>query len=148
MRYRFLAINVPELRSAEAYYRALFDLGVMFREARVSEADDWLQLRPGQGWADAEAAGMATGMVALGRDDVVLALFQGRPRGGRLFAVGLLLADEEIAVVRSRLGDSDVLSSQPGWLEFVDRYGLRWQLAASPEFVGSGTSAGRWLDLG
>jgi catechol 2,3-dioxygenase-like lactoylglutathione lyase family enzyme len=74
MRYRHLAIQVPDLHRAEAFYRELFELEVMFREAPTSADDDaWAQLRSGVGWAEAEAAGVDIGMVALGRGDVVLA---------------------------------------------------------------------------
>jgi catechol 2,3-dioxygenase-like lactoylglutathione lyase family enzyme len=150
MRYRHLAIHVPDLRTAEAYYCGLFDLAIMFREARVSDGGDhdWAQLRPGQGWAEAEAAGVEIGMVALGSDDFVLALFPDEPSPGQVFAVGVVTTEEKIAGVRSRLTDNDqVLSSEPGWLDFVDSYQLHWQLASSPEFVGSGDVADRWLDL-
>ncbi len=148
MRYRHLAIHVPDLRAAEAYYCGLFDLEVMFREAQGTDgADDWVQLRPRQGWAEAEKAGVDIGMIAVGGDDFVLALFPGQPSPGQVFAVGVVMTEEEIAGVRSRLSsDARVVSSEPGWLDFVDRYQLHWQLAYSPEFVGSGDAAGRWLD--
>ncbi len=86
-------------------------------------------------------------MVALGSDDFVLVLFLGQPSPSQVFAVGVVTNKEEIAGVRSRLSDDDqVLSSKPGWLDFVDRYQLHWQLASSPNFVGSGDIADRWLD--
>ncbi len=149
MRFRHLAIHVPDLLESEAYYCGLFDLQVMFREALVSDggAVDWVQLRPGQGWAEAETADAEVGMVALGRDDFVLALFPGDPSPGQVFAVGVVMTEEEIAEVRWRLADdTQVLSSGPRSLDFVDRYQLHWQLASSSEFVGSGEIADRWLD--
>jgi len=149
MRYRHFAIHVPDLRAAEAYFCSLFDLAVMFREAPVFDGGrvDWVQLRPGTGWAEAEKAGVEVGMVALGSDDFVLVLFPGQPSPGQVFAVGVVMTEELIAGVRSRLtSDDQVLSSEPGWLDFVDRYQLHWQLSSSPGFVGSGETADRWLD--
>jgi hypothetical protein len=150
VRYRHLAIHVPDVRAAEVYYCGLFDLAVMFREAPIPDtgADGWAQLRPDKGWAEAETAGVDIGMVAMGRGDFVLVLFPGQPTPGQVFAVGVVMTEEEIAGVRSRLtDDTQVLSSEPGWLDFVDPYQLHWQLARTPRFVGSGEAADRWLDM-
>jgi hypothetical protein len=149
MRYRHLAIHVPDLREAEAYYLGLFELSVLLREALASggEPDDWVQLRPDQSWTEAEAAGVEVGMVALSSNDFVLALFPGHPSPGQIFAVGVVMNEEEITGVRSRLTDVEhVLSFEQGWLDFVDRFQLHWQLAASPDFVGSGDATDRWLN--
>jgi catechol 2,3-dioxygenase-like lactoylglutathione lyase family enzyme len=150
VQYRHLAIHVPDLRAAEAYYCELFDLAVMFREVPIPDggADNWAQIRPGKGWNEAEEAGFEIGMVALGREALVLALFPGEPSPGQVFAVGVSVTEEEIAGVREGLpDDTQILSSEPGWLDFVDRYRLHWQLAASSRFVGSGDAAERWLDI-
>lgn len=150
MRYQHLAVFVPELHSAEAYYRELFDLAVILREAPIPGAgsDDWAQLPPDKGWADAEAAGVEIGMVALGRDDFVLALFPGQPSSGQVFAVGVVMTESQIAGVRSRLTeDEEVRAFEPGWLDFVDRHRLHWQLASTGRFVGSGDAVGRWLEV-
>jgi catechol 2,3-dioxygenase-like lactoylglutathione lyase family enzyme len=37
--YRHVAITVPDLESAEAYYRGLFDLEVITREALTADGD-------------------------------------------------------------------------------------------------------------
>ena len=50
MRYRHLAIFVPELRGAEAYYREIFHLDVIVREARAPGSfDEWGQAPARQG---------------------------------------------------------------------------------------------------
>jgi catechol 2,3-dioxygenase-like lactoylglutathione lyase family enzyme len=99
MRYRHLAIFVPELRSAEAYYREVFNLDVIVREAPPPgrRFNEWGQLPLDKGWVDAEAAGIEIGMVGLGRDDFVLALFPGEPSPGQVYAIGVVVNEAEIA---------------------------------------------------
>lgn len=87
MRYRHIAIFVPELHSAEGYYREIFQLDVIGRPVD-SGFEEWAQLPRHKGWADAEAAGIEMGMVALGRDDFILALFTGEPSPGQVYASG------------------------------------------------------------
>ena len=66
-----------DLRAAENAYRRLFGIdAILFREGRLA-AGEWATLPLGKGWEDADAAGIEVGMVALRRDEFVLALFQG-----------------------------------------------------------------------
>ena len=59
MRYRHIAIFVPELQSAEVYYGEIFGLDVIVREGPVGPgSEEWAQLPRDKGWADAEAAGI------------------------------------------------------------------------------------------
>jgi catechol 2,3-dioxygenase-like lactoylglutathione lyase family enzyme len=149
MRLRHLAIHVPDLRSAEAYYLEIFDLAVTVREGARARGGpgDWAQLPPDKGWAHADAAGIEIGMIALARDEFVLALFPGQPSPGQVFAVGVVMSEMGIADVASRIPDDTlVLASEPTWLEFIDRHQLHWQLTPSTRFVGAGDSADRWLD--
>jgi len=150
MRYRHVALYAgSDLRAAEEYYARLFDLQVAVREAPVSpdgrDAAVWAQLPRDKDWDHAEAAGVAIGMVALEGGDVTLALFAGEPTGERFYALGLVMTAEEIESVAERLGEETIEDHREGWLAFVDRYGVRWQLSTSGPFRGSGDSQGRWL---
>jgi catechol 2,3-dioxygenase-like lactoylglutathione lyase family enzyme len=66
MQYRsvtHVALRVADLRQAEDFYMALFDLQVAFREAEV--ADGWRTLPEGAGWQDAQAAGISLDLSVL-----------------------------------------------------------------------------------
>jgi catechol 2,3-dioxygenase-like lactoylglutathione lyase family enzyme len=147
-RIRHLALFVPELRAVEEYYRALFDLEVVGREAPVDPASGgWATLPPDRDWDDAAAAGVELGMVALRRDGFVLALFPGAAASGQVFSVGLVMEAGELAAVRGRLGDEPVIGpATPSWLAFFDRYGIHWQLSTGEEFRTQGEMHGRWLE--
>jgi catechol 2,3-dioxygenase-like lactoylglutathione lyase family enzyme len=148
MHLSHVAITVPDLESAEGYYRALFDMKIVTREALGPEGD--LQLPPAQDWSDAHRAGIVLYMVALRTGDFVLALFDeassavrglGRRQHRPLF-VGLTLPPERIAAVRTRLRDDEWDEDSGG---FRDRYGIGWQLSTTPTFLGSGEHSGRWV---
>lgn len=152
MRYRHVALFVGEgLREAEAYYRDLFDMEVVVREAPITgqgpDAGQWAQLRDDKGWDEAEVAGVDLGMTALQRGDVILPLFAAEPTGERFYAIGLVADAEEIHHIADRLTDEMVEARADGWLAFVDRYGFRWQLSDSAPFLGAGNTRGLWLDV-
>ncbi|NIV29470.1 MAG: hypothetical protein GWN58_08155 [Anaerolineae bacterium] len=145
-----IAISVPDLESAEKYYRQLFHMRVVTREAMTPEGD--AQLPYDKTWADAKAAGIDLYMLALRRDEFVLALFaedaiaaMGFSPPARPLFVGLRMKESEIDEIRARLGPEDT------WNEhnrgFTDRYGIVWQMRSEGEFVGNGESQGRWLEL-
>lgn len=152
MRYRHIALFVgADLRAAESYYADLFDMTVVIREAPLepadSDADRWGQLPPDRTWEDADRAGIEIGMVALQRDEVILPLFDGEPSGERFYAIGIVMAPEEIAAVADRLDDERVESRKDGWLAFIDRFGVRWQLSDTAPFLGAGRTGGEWLEV-
>lgn len=75
-RFRHVALYVPDLREAEELYVGLFGMRVLLREALVDREQSqgaWATLPVDREWKDAEAAGVSLGMVALQRDDMVLA---------------------------------------------------------------------------
>jgi hypothetical protein len=152
MRFRHVALFVGgDLRGAESYYSHLFDMAVAVREALLPGADpagdEWGQLPIERSWEDADAAGVEIGMVALQREDVVLALFAVEPTGVQYYAIGLVLEADGIEAIADRLTEEAVESRDEGWLAFVDRYGMRWQLSATAPFLGSGVARGQWLDV-
>lgn len=148
IRYRHLALFVPDLQAAETYYRALFAMEVITREALQPDGS-WAQLPPGKGWGEAEVAGITPGMVGLRREAFVLALFAGNPQPGQIVFIGLHMPAGEMAAVGRRLtGEELVMSQGPAHLTFRDRFQYSWQLnLPSSEFAGAGTAPSSWLDV-
>jgi catechol 2,3-dioxygenase-like lactoylglutathione lyase family enzyme len=151
MRTKHVAVHVPDLEDAEAYYRHVFDLDVVTREAPSSGdlADDrtWAQLPQTATWEDARLAGIEIQMVGLRRGDLLLALFPGHPQPGTVFLIAIVATVDEIASVRGRLQDDKAIEiHQDDALTFLDPFGFRWQLCG-PEFTGPGDRDGRWLQV-
>jgi catechol 2,3-dioxygenase-like lactoylglutathione lyase family enzyme len=145
---RHIALFVPDLQEAEAYYQRLFGMELIGREAHL-EDDLWYTLPPDKAWKDAEAAGIEISMLALKRGSLVLALFPGNPRPGQIYMIGLNMPSREIGRIRKRLPrDAEVWEDEPKALTFRDRYAIIWQIYASGTgFQSSGQAQGRWLDL-
>lgn len=148
-----IALRVSPLRTAEAYYRDLFALTVAFREVQVT--DGWRTLPDGATWDDAEAAGIALGLVLLHRDGFSLALedADGTDGQGRLSHLGIQTSDDELTALRARvvaLGH-DLRHDRPDLLVFTDRYGVRWEMTTNayddPKRLTGGARSGRWLVL-
>jgi catechol 2,3-dioxygenase-like lactoylglutathione lyase family enzyme len=143
---KYVALYVPDLRAAEDFYRRAFGVEVLFRE---SERDgQWWALPAACDWDDALAAGVEIDMVALRRDDFVLALFRGAPEPGTVLEVSIALDPADIERLRERPPDGLViLEHDQGFLRFTDPFGFRWVLQRpDAEFRSSGQIAGRWLD--
>lgn len=145
---RHIALFVPNLRSAEHYYKSVFGMTLIGREAELSDGL-WYSLPFDKGWDEAESAGIELGMLALRQDEFVLALFKGDARPGQMYAIGLRLPAEEIARVRTRLPqEAQVSDDTPDSLEFRDPYQITWQISVpGREFRTSGDIADRWLQL-
>ncbi len=145
---RHIAIVVPDLRQAEAYYQTLFDMELIGREAEMEDGL-WYSLPLDKGWDDVQAAGIELGMLALRKGHIVLALFLGEATPGQIYAIGLTLPPEEIARIRSRLpSDAEVWMDEPNSLGFRDLNQIIWQISVpGREFRTSGDYAGRWLEL-
>lgn len=151
MNLSHVAITVPDLEPAEAYYRALFDMEVVTREALGPDGD--LQLPPDRDWVDARRAGVDLYMVALRAREFVLALFAEASPAGRDLSLaqyrplflGLVMPEEDILRGRGRLSDEQWDDDSGG---FRDRYGIGWQLSSERAFMGSGDHSGRWLAIG
>ena len=146
--FRHIALFVPDLRVAEAYYRPLFEMQLIGREAQLDDGL-WYTLPYDKGWEDATAAGIEPGMLALRNGAFVLALFQGGAPQGQVFAIGLDMFEEEIARVRACLpANAEVLEDSAGSLAFRDPYQITWQISApGDEFRTAGEFAGRWIQL-
>lgn len=146
LRLKHVAIHVPDLAEAEAFYTTVLRMEVVTRE---SAGDDgvWRQAPAGLGWEEVRGAGRDLHMIALRRGDLVVALFTGQPRPGTVYLVGIVADAEEIAEVRENLPDGTVIETdEADALTFVDPCGFRWQLSG-PAFLGAGDARGDWLDL-
>jgi hypothetical protein len=143
-----LALFVNNLRAAETFYRHIFDMQLIMREA-PKEDGLWYTLHPAKGWEDAEVAGIDLAMVALKHEGFVLALFQGRPSPEEtVLEIGLIMKPDEIAAVRKRLPDSIDRIYHPDDFIFHDPFGYRWHLwLEDNEFLSNGESSGRWLEI-
>jgi len=145
---RHIALFAPDLRSAEHYYQSVFDMELIGREAELSDGL-WYTLPFDKGWDEAESAGIELGMVALRKDEFVLALFRGDAPPGQIYVIGLTMPTEEMTRVRARLlADTRVSEDAPDSLEFRDPYQIKWQISLpGTEFRTSGDFANRWLKL-
>lgn len=145
--FRHLAVIVSDLRRAEQYYRDLFTMEVIGREAQGEDGEAYA-LPPSKGWDEAEQAGIQLSFSALRRDQVILALFAGHAAADQVYAVGLVMTKAHIAGVRARLRrDAVVVTDEPAYIEFIDPFGLRWQISTNRRFLTAGDIAGRWLPV-
>ncbi len=147
-----VALKVADLPAAEAYYAALFDLIVVFRE--VECADGWRTLRPGDGWPEAIAAGYAPGLSVLHGGAFTLALEADRvDSDGPLAHIGLAVGAAQLEALRGRLAAlcGGVVDQRTDLLVFDDRFGVRWEIGVAPlpppTEQSAGARRGRWLDL-
>ena len=146
MDFRHVGLVVSDLRAAERFYRETFDMELLGRESWGNDGNSYA-LRPDKGWDDAEAAGVDLHFVAVRRDQVVLALFTGDAQPGQVFAMGLVMDAAEIADLRVRLAGEGVLSERNDFVEFLDPFGIRWQISTSREFLHAGQIADRWIEI-
>jgi len=143
---RHIALVVPDLRTAEAYYQPLFEMQLIGREAQLGDGL-WYTLPFDKNWEDAEAAGIELGMLALRSGAFVLALFQGEALLGQVFAIGLHMPASEIAKVRGRLpARTNVFEDTSNSLAFRDPFHVTWQISVpGSEFSTAGDFADRWI---
>ncbi|MBI5290303.1 MAG: hypothetical protein HY872_00310 [Chloroflexi bacterium] len=139
---------VPDLRAAERYYQTVFDMELIGREAELADGL-WYTLPFDKGWGEAEAAGIELGMLALRKDEFVLALFRGDAPPGQIYVIGLAMPTEEMARVRARLPEeAQVSEDAPDRLEFRGPYQIMWQISVPGDvFRTAGDFANRWLKL-
>ena len=144
----FIALYVTNLKEAEEYYRSLFGMDVITREAPMEDGV-WYALPPDKGWADLDKAGIELGMLALRKDDLVLALFAGEPKPGQIFTIGLSMTADEMDKLHSRLPKKQVATYKEGkMLHFDDKFRLHWQIYLAPHhFQSAGITRGNWMNL-
>lgn len=105
----------------------------------------WYTLPHELGWEGARKAGTELRMVALRKDDAVLALFQGSEPPGQVFSIGLAMPWEEIEEVKSRLpANAQVILDQSAQFHFRDQFGVSWQFVPpGTGFETNGDNSGR-----
>jgi catechol 2,3-dioxygenase-like lactoylglutathione lyase family enzyme len=144
-----VALFVPNLRQAETFYQHVFNMQLLMREAELDN-HLWYTLPTDKGWADAEAAGIELGMLALRRDAFILALFQCRPvPQDTVLEIGISMTAEAIAAVRNLLPNGvEIIKHEHGDVLFRDPFGYLWHLRlAGKAFQSNGESSGRWLKV-
>ncbi len=153
-RIHHVALRMPDLREAEAYYCALFGASVAFREAHT--ADGWKRLPPGAGWGDADEAGIPLHLSVIKRDGLHLALFAADAEGntaptegGRLDHINVEMDAEDVDAVHERAvaAGCRIALRRPHVVIFDDHHGVRWEMAL-PATLDVGATNRRWLDLG
>jgi len=145
---RFVALVVADLRAAEHYYRSLFDMELIGREAELADGL-WYTLPFDKGWDEAVAAGIELDTLALRKDQFDLVLMKGDAPAGQVSVIGITMPTEEVAGVRARLPkEAEVSKGAPDYLEFRDAYQIIWQIEDSAAtFRTNGDFANRWLKL-
>lgn len=144
-----LAFRVTSLQEAENYYCDLFGLEVLFREA--SADGGWASLPDGAGWEEAKAAGIELKITFLARDAFKMALekSEGVSASGRLSHVCLKVDGEELAHLRSQAmkRHCQFSADRATYINFDDRYGVRWEITSANDLQSNGIGHGRWLNL-
>lgn len=145
--WRHIALYVQDLQAGEKYYQELLGMNLLMREAKKDDSL-WYTLPLDKNWEDAIASGIDLEMVALKKDEIVLVLFSGDAALGQVHTIGVRMAIEGIADVRSRLtNETEVIVDKSERLEIRDKYGIVWQIwTPSIKFLPNGES-GRWLSL-
>ncbi|MGH3079027.1 MAG: hypothetical protein ACRDPZ_12715 [Gaiellaceae bacterium] len=145
---KYIALSVPDVHAAEASYRAVFAMDVLFRESLREGDHRWYALPPDKGWEEVAHANLEVDMVALGRDDVVLAVLRGAdtPRGVREVCVAV--EPDDVGAIDARLpGDAVVMERTDRALRFRDPFGFLWSVhRLGLKFASSGELDGLWLD--
>ena len=146
---RHIALFVSDLREAESFFQQVFDMELLMRET-VLDDQLWYTLPIDKSWEDAATAGIELNMIALKRDEFILALFQGNPTPvGTVLEIGVSMELEAIEAVQKRLPETaTVVEHEYGDFMFVDPYGYLWHLwPAGVPFQSNGETSGRWLEL-
>jgi catechol 2,3-dioxygenase-like lactoylglutathione lyase family enzyme len=141
------ALAVDDLEKAEAFYRQLFDNMCLIGRESLQDDGEWYTLLFDKTWEDADEAGVELNMVALRKDNLVLALFQVELLTGEQI-IGLSVSQDEIGAIRGRLTpEITLMIDQVDHLDLIDPYQVMWQIGVNPVFQTAGEFAGRWLVL-
>ena len=147
---------IGDLEEAEAYYSALFELAVGFREAPT--LDGWATLCEGATWDDARRANIDLRLTFLVGERLSLAIERTDEVGdatdgtditaGVLSHICLRVVEGDLGGLRRRVEalNERIIIAHPTYLIFDDRFGVRWEItAAKPRSNGDGN--GRWLPI-
>lgn len=124
-------LNVPDLPEAEAYYRELFDMSVLFREG--TKDGTYGKVPDGIDWATAMAHDVSPGMSFLRRGGLVLALANDPEAAEptRFDHVGLDIDLDDLGPIASRAASMGCGVEERETAAFItDRYGVEWEVNA------------------
>ncbi|WP_254547202.1 VOC family protein [Halomarina pelagica] len=129
-----LVLSVDDVPDGESYYRELFDLAVLFREAGID--GDPGTVPDDVSWEEAINRGVTPYMSFLGRDEFYMAVadISDQQGTGRLDHIALAVDDEAFDEITER-ADSlgcNVEENAPHHRVFLDRYDVEWELNANP----------------
>jgi catechol 2,3-dioxygenase-like lactoylglutathione lyase family enzyme len=138
-RIHHVALRVDDLASAEAAYREVLDLDVLFREGTYD--DEFGALPEGMDWAAATRAGVDPGMTFLGREDAAIAVAQRDAAvdtstvdsdADALDHVALHVDPVDVAAMAARARDRGWEVDERETAAFlVDDDGIEWEVNAS-----------------
>ncbi|USZ72228.1 VOC family protein [Natronosalvus halobius] len=125
---------VDDVPDGESYYKELFDLEVLFREAAL---DGEPGIVPEDvSWDEALDRGVTPYMSFLGRDEFYVAVggASDQQGTGRLDHIALAVDEEAFDAITDRANAlrCDVEENAPHHQVFLDRYDIEWELNAKP----------------
>ncbi|WP_336361775.1 VOC family protein [Haladaptatus sp. ZSTT2] len=129
-----LVLLVDDVPGGESYYKELFDLELLFREAALDG-------EPGTvpddlSWDEALREGVTPYMSFLGRDEFYLAVAGASDQQGtgRLDHIALAVDEEAFDAITERANTlgCNVEENAPHHRIFLDRYDVEWELNAKP----------------
>jgi|AntDeeMetagen134_2_1112570.scaffolds.fasta_scaffold00205_9 catechol 2,3-dioxygenase-like lactoylglutathione lyase family enzyme len=131
-----VTLTVRDVATAEAAYRDVFGLDVLFREGTYD--DEFGALPDGMNWDVAETAGVDPGMTFLGDDDVAIAVAEREGDDSDTDEAGVLdhvalhvdadVVDEIVERARERDWDVDERETVAF---LVDDDGIEWEVTTS-----------------
>ncbi|OAI39447.1 hypothetical protein AYO38_07590 [bacterium SCGC AG-212-C10] len=139
-----VAINVSDVRGAEAYYCALFELDVAWRDS-LGAASMFAT------WDELDEVGATPSVVMLWREGLRIALNASAhavSAVGRVDHVGIEVTAEQLRTVRERVrkdGLQVIAEREHELFAFIDRLGMHWELDtrsfADPVAIGRAVEA-------
>lgn len=126
-----VALPVPDLSEAEAYYRDLFDMAVLFREGALDGRRG--KVPDGFDWPAAIAQGVEPHRCVLGRDAFALALVPtSGDRRGQTTSIALRIDLDDLGPLAANAASIEcgVVERETGAV-LTDRYGVEWELTAA-----------------
>lgn len=149
-----VAIAVPDLIRAEAFYTRLFDTAVSFRQAEID--DEWYTLPTNTDWQAAIEHGIAPEMSFIARDDFFLALTATKDDSvehNPSYHIGLEVDEDEFGRLFDRAQETGCTIRHQGQDDGVhyglieDIFGVEWDVTVSWSTEESATPTGPWLTL-
>lgn len=129
-----VVLLVDDVPDGESYYRELFNIDVLFREAALD--DEPGTVPEDVTWEEALERGVRPYMSFLGRDEFYMAVASadGQRGTGRLDHIALAVDDDAFDEIPERADSLDchVDQNAPHHRTFIDRYDVEWELNAKP----------------